>query len=102
MVGQIGISQDEFWNQNPRESSIIYCDWIEKQKQFNKLEWDRTRWQTTQLINIHLKEEDRMTPDRMFPMKKGEVEEENLPTPEQMEYWGKKFDKKPAKVTTYN
>jgi hypothetical protein len=103
MVGQVGCSTHDFWyNQNPRESALIFNAYIEKLKVQDEMEFKRQRVFYNELINAWVPSGYRLEPQQRFPLKTEKEETQlNYPTEKDFEYWKKKFDKAPAKVKKY-
>lgn len=55
MVGKVGVTPEIFWQSTPYETMIIFKSWAEHQNMLQQNEWERIRWQTGYLYNLHVK-----------------------------------------------
>jgi hypothetical protein len=67
----LGLQPAEFWDLTWSEFQRAARGYHRRQES----EWQRTRWMTTQLINIQLKREDRITPAELLWLPSDPVEE---------------------------
>jgi hypothetical protein len=73
-LGQLGWTPDVFYNSTPRELKYALRGFHELYQQQQRQDWERTRWSTTLMLNIHLEKKNRLSPKDLavFPWEKTE------------------------------
>lgn len=61
-LGQLGWSPDQFWNATPREFWNALEGNYEQEQFRQRQQWERTRWQTVWLLNVHLTKNSQVEP----------------------------------------
>lgn len=74
--GEIGMPNDEFWNSTPKEFHYRQKGYFAKLERIDRNEWERIRWQTTALLNIHSSKDLKPIDIAVFPWEKEKVEAE--------------------------
>jgi len=49
----MGMNSDEFWDLTPREFHFKMDGFYEKEMLTERLAWERTRWATCWMVNVH-------------------------------------------------
>jgi len=86
-MGQLGYTSDEFWDLTPREFWNALDGFFELKRVEDRNEWERCRWQTCWLLNIHIDKNKRIQPRDLveFEWDKGEKTTVEIPTREEFE-----------------
>ena len=67
-VGQMGLRPDDFADLTPAEFFYAWAGWAKADRDAQKQEWERLRWQTWVLTCIQMEKKDRREMVEMFPL----------------------------------
>lgn len=67
-VGQMGLRPDDFADLTPAEFFYAWAGWAKADRDAQKQEWERLRWQTWVLTCIQMEKKDRKEMTEMFPL----------------------------------
>ena len=67
-VGQMGMRPDDFNDLTPAEFFYAWAGWAKANRDSQKQEWERMRWQTWVLTCIQMEKKDRKEMVEMFPL----------------------------------
>lgn len=67
-VGQMGMRPDDFYDLTPSEFFYAWAGWAKANRDAQKQEWERLRWQTWVLTCIQMEKKDRKEMVEMFPL----------------------------------
>ena len=67
-VGQMGLRPDDFNDLTPAEFFYAWAGWAKANRDAQRQEWERTRWQTWVLTCIQMEKKDRKEMTQMCPL----------------------------------
>ena len=67
-VGQMGLRPDDFNDLTPAEFFYAWAGWAKANRDAQRQEWERTRWQTWVLTCIQMEKKDRKEMTQMFTL----------------------------------
>ena len=67
-VGQMGLRPDDFNDLTPAEFFYAWAGWAKANRDAQRQEGERTRWQTWVLTCIQMEKKDRKEMTQMFPL----------------------------------
>lgn len=94
------MSVSEFWGSTLREINNVISGVIQKEKERSRADWELVRWQTVNLLNIHIDEKHRFNKvyDLItFPWEVQGIRKKLEEDREAAKAIFKKWDKKPVK-----
>ena len=84
--GQLGMSEDEFWDMIPASFFLKMQGFYDFQKFLQNSQWDRTRTLASILLQPHLKKGRRIDPKKLIPLEWDKaLNESKSDTPEKIE-----------------
>jgi hypothetical protein len=69
-LGELGLTEDEFWQMAPRVFHNMQEGYWRKYEMQQRAEWERARWMATVIINPHLKHSIQPQKLMRFPWEK--------------------------------